>query len=59
MNEVLCVIYRYPPHTGGVTTHVREIEMPLADDGHNVIIFSIDAALTCRRRVAATVFVDE
>lgn len=41
--NVLFVTHRYPPHTGGVETHVREIAVRLADEGHEVTVFSTDA----------------
>ncbi|MFC7324175.1 glycosyltransferase family 4 protein [Halorubrum rutilum] len=41
--KVLFVTHRYPPRTGGVETHVREIATRLADRGHNVTAFSADA----------------
>lgn len=42
--KILFVTHRYPPHTGGVETHVREIAIRLADGGHDVTVFSADAA---------------
>ena len=41
--KVLFVTHRYPPRTGGVETHVREIATRLADRGHDVTVFSADA----------------
>ncbi len=41
--KVLFVTHRYPPRTGGVETHVREIATRLADRGHDVTAFSADA----------------
>jgi glycosyltransferase involved in cell wall biosynthesis len=41
--RILFVTHRYPPHTGGVETHVREIATRLADRGHDVTVFSADA----------------
>lgn len=41
--KVLFVTHRYPPHTGGVETHVREIATRVADRGHDVSVFSADA----------------
>ena len=41
--RILFVTHRYPPHTGGVETHVREIATRLVDRGHDVTVFSADA----------------
>lgn len=41
--KVLFVTHRYPPRTGGVETHVREIATRLVDRGHDVTVFSADA----------------
>jgi len=41
--KILFVTHRYPPRTGGVETHVREIATRLADHGHDVTVFSADA----------------
>ncbi|WP_144799203.1 glycosyltransferase family 4 protein [Halorubrum depositum] len=41
--KILFVTHRYPPRTGGVETHVREISTRLADRGHDVTVFSADA----------------
>lgn len=41
--KILFVTHRYPPRTGGVETHVREIATRLADRGHEVTVFSADA----------------
>lgn len=41
--RLLFVTHRYPPHTGGVETHVRQIATRLADRGHEVGVFSADA----------------
>ena len=41
--KILFVTHRYPPHTGGVETHVRAIATRLADRGHEVTVFSADA----------------
>ncbi|MCD2205022.1 glycosyltransferase family 4 protein [Halobacterium sp. KA-6] len=41
--RILFVTHRYPPHTGGVETHVQEIATRLADRGHDVTVFSADA----------------
>lgn len=41
--HVLFVTHRYPPHTGGVETHVQEIARRLADSGHGITVFSADA----------------
>ena len=41
--RILFVTHRYPPRTGGVETHVREIATRLVERGHDVIVFSADA----------------
>jgi len=41
--KILFVTHRYPPRTGGVETHVREIATRLADRGHEIVVFSADA----------------
>lgn len=41
--KILFVTHRYPPHTGGVETHVKEIATRLVDRGHDVTVFSADA----------------
>lgn len=40
--KILLVTHRYPPHTGGVETHVKEIATRLSDRGHDVTVFSAD-----------------
>mgnify|MGYP002277176877 CR=1 FL=1 len=40
--KILFVTHRYPPRTGGVETHVREIATRLVDRGHDVTVFSAD-----------------
>lgn len=52
--NVLIVTHRFPPHTGGVETHVEEIATRLVTSGHDVTVFSADAG----RDVEAS-FVDE
>ncbi|MFD1633869.1 glycosyltransferase family 4 protein [Haloplanus ruber] len=42
--RILFVTHRYPPHTGGIETHVQEIATRLADRGHDVTVFSADAS---------------
>jgi len=42
--KILFVTHRYPPHTGGVETHVQKIATQLADCGCNIIVFSADAS---------------
>jgi glycosyltransferase involved in cell wall biosynthesis len=37
------VTHRYPPRTGGVETHVRELATRLVDRGHAVTVVSADA----------------
>lgn len=41
--NVVFVTHRYPPHTGGVESHVREIAVRLAERGHDVTVLSADA----------------
>jgi len=41
--EILQVTPRYPPHTGGVETHVAEISERLVARGHDVTVFTADA----------------
>lgn len=41
--NVLFVTHRYPPHTGGIETHVSELATRLAERGHEVAVFSADA----------------
>jgi glycosyltransferase involved in cell wall biosynthesis len=41
--KTLLVTHRYPPRTGGVETHVRELATRLADRGDDVTVFSADA----------------
>jgi glycosyltransferase involved in cell wall biosynthesis len=48
--NVLQVTPRYPPQSGGVETHVREVSTRLADRGHDVTVVTADAAGTGRRR---------
>lgn len=41
--KILFVTHRYPPRTGGVETHVREIATQLVERGDEVTVFSADA----------------
>lgn len=41
--KILFVTHRYPPHTGGVETHVQELAARLMEWGHDVTVFSADA----------------
>ncbi|WP_126661898.1 glycosyltransferase family 4 protein [Haloterrigena salifodinae] len=41
--RILFVTHRYPPHAGGVETHVQEIATRLVDRGHEVTVYSADA----------------
>jgi glycosyltransferase involved in cell wall biosynthesis len=41
--KILQVAHRYPPQTGGVETHVKEISERLVERGHDVTVFSADA----------------
>jgi glycosyltransferase involved in cell wall biosynthesis len=40
--RILFVTHRYPPRTGGVETHVREIATRFVNRGHDVTVFSAD-----------------
>ncbi|WP_339102619.1 glycosyltransferase family 4 protein [Haloterrigena salinisoli] len=53
--RLLFVTHRYPPRTGGVETHVKEVATRLAADGHDVAVFSTDAGAD----VTATSIVDD
>jgi len=44
------VTHRYPPQTGGVETHVREVSERLVDRGHHVTVVSADAGSSGHRR---------
>ena len=48
--NVLQVTPRYPPHAGGVETHVAEISERLAARGHDVTVFAADADADVPRR---------
>ncbi|TMT87286.1 glycosyltransferase family 1 protein [Haloterrigena sp. H1] len=48
--KILLVTHRYPPHTGGVETHVREIAVRLDAKGHDVTVFSADATDNINRQ---------
>lgn len=48
--KILQVCPRYPPQTGGVETHVRELSERLADRGHEVVVHSADAMADGARR---------
>lgn len=50
--NVLQVTPRYPPHTGGVETHVAEVSERLAARGHDVTVFAADAGKDVSRREA-------
>jgi glycosyltransferase involved in cell wall biosynthesis len=41
--RILFVTHRYPPHTGGVETHVQEVATRLVERDHDVTVFSADA----------------
>jgi glycosyltransferase involved in cell wall biosynthesis len=41
--DILQVTPKYPPHNGGVETHVAEISERLAARGHDVTVFAADA----------------
>ncbi|SFR41366.1 glycosyltransferase family 4 protein [Halogeometricum limi] len=40
--RVLYVTSKYPPHTGGVETHVEELAAGMVERGHDVTVFSAD-----------------
>lgn len=40
--RLLYVTSKYPPHTGGVETHVEELATGMVDRGHDVTVFSAD-----------------
>lgn len=48
--RILQVTPRYPPHTGGVETHVAEISQRLAARGHEVTVLAADAGDDVPRR---------
>jgi glycosyltransferase involved in cell wall biosynthesis len=41
--KILFITHRYPPQTGGIETHVREIAVRLAERGHDVSVFTADS----------------
>lgn len=41
--KILFVTHRYPPRTGGIETHVKEIATRLVKRGNDVTVFSADA----------------
>lgn len=41
--KILLVTHRYPPKTGGIETHVKELATQFVDRGHDVTVFSADA----------------
>jgi glycosyltransferase involved in cell wall biosynthesis len=48
--NVLQVTSRYPPHAGGVETHVAELSERLVARGHDVTVFAADAGSDVVRR---------
>jgi len=48
--RVLQVTPRYPPHSGGVETHVQEVSERLVERGHEVVIHSADRDTEVRTR---------
>ena len=48
--RIALVTPRYPPQTGGVETHVRELAERFADRGHAVTVFTADAGFEGTRR---------
>lgn len=48
--KILQVTPRYPPQSGGVETHVREISERLVDCGHDVTVITTDAGADGFRR---------
>ena len=47
--RVLQVTTRYPPHTGGVETHVARLAEGLVARGHEVTVLTADARSAARR----------
>ncbi|WP_226038876.1 glycosyltransferase family 4 protein [Natrinema sp. DC36] len=41
--RILFITHRYPPHTGGIETHVQEMATRLANCGHDITVFSADS----------------
>lgn len=41
--KIVQVTPRYPPHTGGVETHVKEISERFVERGHEVVVLTADA----------------
>jgi len=48
--NILQVTPRYPPQSGGVETHVKEISERLVDRGHEVTVVTADAGMEGERR---------
>lgn len=48
--KILQVTPRYPPQSGGVETHVREISERLVDRGHEVTVITADAGPESERQ---------
>jgi glycosyltransferase involved in cell wall biosynthesis len=48
--KILLVTHRYPPHTGGVETHIHEVATRLAARGHDVTVFTADGGSTVQSR---------
>lgn len=48
--KIVQVTPRYPPHTGGVETHVKEISERLVGRSHEVIVVTADAGPDVRNR---------
>lgn len=48
--RILQVTPRYPPHTGGVETHVQELAERMVERGHDVMVVSADAGEDVERR---------
>lgn len=48
--NVVQVVPRYPPRTGGVETHVRELAERLVERGHEVTVVTADAGDDVQRR---------
>ena len=48
--KVLQISPRYPPHTGGVETHVKEISERLVERDHEVTVVTADAGPDVRNR---------
>lgn len=48
--QILQVTPRYPPHAGGVETHVQEVSERLVERGHDVTVHTADAGADVKAR---------